>query len=485
MRMPRLMAVAVGACGLTAAIAAAGPGWGSGDWSSVAARPAAAGPAASSVSALADVAVQPGVQHVGLVQASPPTTADCEKAYKVACYQPAQIRQAYDLAPVYASGVTGKGTTIVIVDSFGSPTIRNDLSVFDRTFGLPAPPSFRVIRPAGRLPAYDPGNSDMVGWAGETTLDVEYAHTIAPGASILLVETPVSETEGVHGFPQIVTAEKYVLSHHLGDVISQSFSATEQTFPGIAAVQALRGAYQLAARDHVTVLTAAGDSGAADVKLDQSTYYLFPVTSWPDSDPLVTGVGGTQLHFSARGKPTAPTVWNDTYNKAANEFADGNAGPNPLAGGGGRSVLFGRPSYQNGVRNVVGSHRGVPDISMSAACNGSVDTYSTYRGAPAGWSPACGTSEATPLFAGIVALADQVAGHPLGLINPALYRLAAEGAPGIVDVKSGNNTVSFNQGGHERTVRGFAAIPGYNLASGVGTVNAAYFVRELAFAAGH
>jgi len=431
------------------------------------------------------VAVQPGVQQAGRVQASPPTTADCEKAYKVACYQPRQIQQAYDLAPVYASGVTGKGTTIVIVDSFGSPTIKNDLSVFDRTFGLPAPPSFRVIRPAGPLPAYNPNNSDMVGWAGETTLDVEYAHTIAPGASILLVETPVSETEGVHGFPQIVTAEKYVLSHHLGDVISQSFSATEQTFPGIAAVQALRGAYQLAERDHVTVLTASGDSGAADVKLDQSSYYLFPVTSWPDSDPLVTGVGGTQLHFSAQGTPTAPTVWNDAYNTAANEFADGNAGPNPLAGGGGKSVLFGRPSYQNGVRNVVGSHRGVPDISMSAACNGSVDTYGTFGGAPAGWSPACGTSEATPLFAGIVALADQVAGHPLGLINPALYRLAAQGAPGIVDVKSGNNTVSFNQGGHERTVRGFAATPGYDLASGVGTVNAAYFVRELALAAGH
>ena len=475
--------MAVGLLGLTAAAVAAGPGSGVG--SSVAALPAAAGPAASSVSALADVAVQPGVQHAGRVQASPPTTADCEKAYKVACYEPAQIQQAYHLPAVYASGVTGKGATIVIVDSFGSPTIKNDLGVFDRSFGLPAPPSFRVIQPAGKVPAYDPANSDMVGWAGETTLDVEYAHTIAPGASILLVETPVSETEGVHGFPQIITAEEYVLKHHLGDVISQSFSATEQTFPNAAAVQALRGAYQLAARDHVTVLAASGDSGAADVGLDQTTYYLHPVTSWPDSDPLVTGVGGTQLHFSAQGTPTAQTVWNDTYNKAANEFADGDAGPNPLAGGGGLSVLFGRPSYQNGVRNVVGDHRGVPDISMSAACNGSVDTYGTFGGAPAGWSPACGTSEATPLFAGIVALADQVAGHSLGLINPALYQLAAEGAPGIVDVTSGNNTVSFSQGGHEHTVRGFTATPGYDLASGVGTVNAAYFVRELAFVAGH
>jgi subtilase family serine protease len=475
----RRVAVAVGCFCLTAALAAAAPG--SGMPAPVAARPAAAGPAM----ALAGVVVRPGVRHIGRVQASPPTTADCEKAYKVACYVPAQVQQAYNLPALYARGVTGKGTTIVIVDSFGSPTIRNDLRVFDKTFGLPAPPSLTIIKPAGQIPGYDPNNSDMVGWAGETTLDVEYAHTIAPGARLLLVETPVSETEGVHGFPQIVRAEEYVLSHHLGDVISQSFSATERTFPSEAAVQALRGPYQLAAKDRVTVLTASGDSGAADVKLDQSNYYLSPVTSWPDSDPLVTGVGGTQLHFSAQGQPTAPTVWNDTYNQAANEFADGNAGPNPLAGGGGTSVLFGRPSYQDGVRNVVGGHRGVPDISMSAACNGSVDTYGTFGGAPVGWSPACGTSEATPLFAGIVALADQVAGHPLGLINPALYRLAAKGARGIVDVRSGTNTVSFRQGGQQHSVRGFTAVRGYDLASGVGTVNAAYFVRELAVAAGH
>jgi subtilase family serine protease len=473
MRVARLAAVVVGACGITAAAIAAGPG--GPETGQVIARPAAAGP-----TALAGVTIRPGVIHLGRAQVAPPTTADCEQAYSVACYEPAQIQQAYDLAPLYARGVTGKGTTIVIVDSFGSPTIRNDLATFDTTFGLPAPPSFRIIAPAGRIPAYNPGNSDMVGWAGETTLDVEYAHTIAPGANILLVETPVSETEGTVGFPQIVTAEKYVLHHHLGDVISQSFSATEETFPSAAAVQALRGAYQLADTDHVTVLAAAGDSGAADVEQNETTYYLRPVTSWPDSDPLVTGVGGTQLHFSAQGKPAAPTVWNDTYSKPTNEFTDGNSGPNPLAGGGGLSIFFTRPAYQNGVRNVVGDRRGVPDISMSAACNGSVDTYSTFAGAAAGWSPTCGTSEATPLFAGIVALADQVAGHPIGLINPALYQLSAEHAPGIVEVTSGNNTVSFSQGGHTYTLTGFAARPGYSLAAGVGTVNAYYFVPELA-----
>jgi subtilase family serine protease len=477
MRMARLVGVVIGTCGLAVA-AVCGPGPHGFGPASAAARPAAA--MGSSASALADVVVRPGMIRLGRAQAGPPTTADCEKDYKVACYEPAQIRQAYDLPALYAKGVTGKGTTIVIVDSFGSPTIAHDLTAFDQTFGLSAPPSFKVIRPAGPVPRYNPANSDMVGWAGETTLDVEYAHTVAPGANILLVETPVSETEGTHGFPQIVTAEQYVLAHHLGDVISQSFSATEETFPNAIAVSTLRAAYLAADKDEVTVLAASGDSGAADVGLDQTTYYLHPVTSWPDSDPLVTGVGGTQLHFNAAGKPTAPSVWNDTYNKITNEFADGNSGPNPLAGGGGLSIYFARPAYQNGVKNVVGNHRGVPDISMSASCNGSVDIYSSYGGAPSGWSPSCGTSEATPLFAGIVALADQVAGHSLGLINPALYQLSARGAPGIVQVTSGNNSVSFSQDGHAYTITGFAARHGYSLAAGVGTVNALYFVPELA-----
>ena len=477
MRVTRLAAATIAVFGL---VAAGSPVTVTSGLRTAPPRVAPAGPPA-----LAAVAVRPGVIHVGRAQAGPLTTGDCQQLYQVACYGPAQVRQAYDLPALYAQGVTGHGATIVIVDSYGSPTIRHDLAVFDRAYRLPAPPAFQVIQPVGRVPAYDPASSDMVGWAGETTLDVEWAHAIAPGAKILLVETPVSETEGVHGFPQIITAEEYVIKHHLGDVISQSFSATEETFPTPAAVQALRGAYQLADRDHVTVLAASGDSGAADLGPDETTYYAFRVTSWPDSDPLVPGVGGTQLHFTAQGTPAAPTVWNDTYNPAANEFTGGGAGPGPLASGGGTSIFFTRPRYQDGVRDIVGGSRGVPDISMSAACNGSVNTYGTYRGAPAGWSQECGTSEATPLFAGIVALADQEAGHSLGLINPALYQLAAEGKPGIVDVTSGDNTVSFTQDGRKQTVTGFSARPGYNLATGVGTVNARYFVPELAGLAGH
>jgi subtilase family serine protease len=473
MRLGRRTAVTVGVGALTAALAGLS-------------GPAIAGAAAGSAAPAATVIIRPGVQHVGHSSSQPPTTADCEAAFGVACYEPAQIQQAYNLPVLYDKGVTGKGATIVIVDSFGSPTIANDLATFDQQFSLPPPPSFRIIRPAGAIPPYNSSNSEMISWAGETSLDVEYAHAIAPGASILLVETPVAETEGVMGFPQIVKAEEYVINHHLGGVISQSFGATENTLPSKASLQTLRGAYTDAQQHHVTVLAASGDDGAADVGLDGQTFLTFPVTSWPASDPLVTGVGGTQLHLDANGNRLSnDTVWNDTYSQPAQEFINGDSGPSPLASGGGKSIFFARPPYQNLVRNVVGRTRGVPDISMSAACNGAVDVYQSFGGQPAGWYPTCGTSEATPLFAGIVALADQVAHHPLGLINPALYLMAAQHQPGLVDVTSGDNTVSFTQGGHERTVHGFTAGPGYDLASGLGTVeNAAAFVPELASLAG-
>ena len=454
------------------------------------ASPAVAAPAVASpvVAAFAGqraaVTVHPDIAHLGRVEKQPPTTADCEKAFTVACYEPGQLEQAYNLWPLYQQGVSGQGTTIVIVDSFGSPTIRQDLSFFDETFKLPGPASFKIIQPAGAV-HFDATNPNDLGWASETSLDVEYAHSIAPNASILLVETPVSETEGENGFPQIVQAEKYVIDHYDADVISQSFGATEETFPSKDSVEALRDAYRDAAWHDVTVLAASGDSGAADVGPDGQTYYLSPVTSWPASDPLVTGVGGTQLHLNASGNHTSPdTLWNDTYSVPTNKFIFGDNGPNPLASGGGESTLFHRPYYQEDVRDEVGQRRGVPDVSMIAACDGAVDVYMTVPGLLAGWYPTCGTSEATPLFAGIVALAAQWGHHSLGLINPALYRMREYNEPGIVNVNSGNNNVSFYQGGKLRAVGGFSAGDGYSTGAGVGTVNGALFVPELARFAG-
>src|SRR5580693_2246556 len=250
---------------------------------------AAAGPTVSQVAAPPAVLVRPDIVHLHSALQGPPSTGFCEKHFKIACYTAKQIQTAFNLPPLYKAGVSDKGSH------------------------LAAPPKLTIIQPAGKVAPYK-ANDNREGWAGETDLDVEYAHAIAPGANILLVETPTSENEGTTGFPQIVTAEKFVISHHLGGVISQSFSATEQTFTTKASLLDLRGAYTAAAAAGVTVLAASGDSGAADTKFNGSTYYLHPVTSWPDSDPLVTGVGGTQLHLAAAGRPGPATVWNDTYN---------------------------------------------------------------------------------------------------------------------------------------------------------------------------
>ena len=148
----------------------------------------------------------------------------------IRCYTPAQLRAAYDLAPLYADGNDGSGQTVAIIDSFGSPTIQNDLDVFSDTYGLPHT-TVSVIAPAGPIPPFDPNNADMIGWGQESTLDVEAVHLVAPGAHILLVETPVAETEGVTGFPEMIEAENYVIDNHLANVITQSFGATEQSFP--------------------------------------------------------------------------------------------------------------------------------------------------------------------------------------------------------------------------------------------------------------
>ncbi|MGB6454625.1 MAG: S53 family peptidase [Streptosporangiaceae bacterium] len=382
---------------------------------------------------------------------------------------PAQIRTAYDVVPLAAKGIDGSGQTIVVVDSFGSPTIAADLTHFDSYFGLPAPPSFRVLQPAGPVPAYSRHNSNRVGWAEETTLDVEWAHVMAPGASIVLVETPTSENEGTTGFPQIVAAERYVLRHKIGQVITQSFAATEQTFPSVSSILSFRSAYQLAARDHVTVLAATGDSGATSDEYNMKDLYTSRAVSWPATDPLVTAVGGTQLSLAANGTRLTPDVgWRDS--------------------GGGTSIAFPRPSYQDGVASVTGNARGVPDVAMDASCHSAVAVYGSFYAAGARWRSVCGTSLAAPLFAGIVALADQYAGHGqphgLGLLNPAIYAIAASHEPGVVDIRDGTNSQSFVQGGQQYSVSGYTAGLGYDLVTGVGTIDAASFVPELAKLAG-
>ena len=236
------------------------------------------------------------------------------------------------------------------------------------------------------------------------------------------------------------------------------------------AIFSLRSAYFNAAAHNVTVLASSGDTGVTNYHFNGVTLYTSRVVGWPSSDPLVTSVGGLQLHLNAQGNRTLPdNVWNETY-------LFGTA----VAGSGGQSAVFTRPSYQNSVSNIVGLHRGTPDISLSAAVNGGALVYMSFGGLSGpGFYIIGGTSEASPEFAGIVAIADQAAGHDLGLLNPDLYAIGS-GGPGIPDITIGNNTVTFTQNGHTYTVRGFNAVAGYDMASGLGTVDAAKLVAELA-----
>ena len=178
------------------------------------------------------------------------------------------------------------------------------------------------IEQFGTIPPFDPTpNSTISGWAVETTLDVEYAHSIAPGAKIVLAETPVAETEGTTGLPEMMNAEQSLINRGVGDVISQSFGATENTFPGFdqhnySSLLNLRYAFQDAAAHGVTVLAASGDNGATDDEADGVTLYPMRVNSWPSSDPLVTSVGGTQLSLDNNGNRLSPdVVWNDGYRR--------------------------------------------------------------------------------------------------------------------------------------------------------------------------
>ncbi|GAA2690444.1 hypothetical protein GCM10009864_75700 [Streptomyces lunalinharesii] len=393
------------------------------------------------------------------------TTAQCQARWQISCYTPNQYRQAYDLNPLYQAGVTGKGRTIVIVDSFGSPTIQHDLDVYSNRFGMKST-HVDVVK-WGHVPPFDPANPGQLSWAGESTLDVEMAHAVAPDAHIVLVESGANQNgDGTTGLREMMDAEKSLVDRGVGDVISQSFGATENTFPGFrngdySSIESLRYAFKDAARHNVTVLAASGDGGATNTTADGNADYPYRVNAWPSSDPLAVSVGGTQLHLNAKGDRIGPdSVFNDEG-----------------ASGGGSSHVFARPSYQNGVEQVVGDRRGTPDVSMSAAMNGGAWVYSSFNPKRVGWDVYVGTSGASPLFAGIVALADQVAGHRLGDIHQALYTLSAQPArnpsTGMVDVKDGTNNSYAG-------VTGYTAVKGYDMATGLGTIDAARFVPTLA-----
>ena len=416
----------------------------------------ASGTSSQAVSGLPSVVNYRNVRGVHLVPGKadgPPTDAECRSAYDSPCYSPQEMQTGYGLSGLIANGIDGAGQTIVIVDSYGIPTIEADLKQFDSDYGLADPPSFQVLSPLGTVP-FDPTSSDMQGWAFETTLDVEWAHSMAPGASIVLLTSPVSETEGMTGMPQFLSLETYALDHKLGSVISQSWGATENTLFDAAGKQVLESfeaLYTRARQEHVTVFASAGDNGTANQEDDGVTFYTFPTVIYPASSPNVTAVGGTSLTLDPTGKYQSEVVWNDV---------DG-------AGGGGVSQFFPQPSFQaflpGSDQRIVNGHRAIPDVAYNADPATTILVYLSFPGATPGYYGVGGTSEGSPQWAGIAADFNQLAGRPLGYLNTKLYLLGSLGAlkPFFHDITVGNN--AYNG------LTGYTATTGWDPASGWGT----------------
>jgi len=393
-----------------------------------------------------------------------PETAPTIGCVGCSVYTPQQMRAAYGLTSLYESDKRGQGQTVVIIDSFGSPTLQQDLAVFDQQFNLPAV-KLQVLSPLGTVP-FDPNNSEMRGWQAETTLDVEMVHSMAPEASIVVLTSPVDETEGVAGLPEFLQLEQYAVEHHLGSIISQSWAASEVSLAdaaGQAEIARWETFYQQATTQQgMTIFSSSGDNGATDYVsfVNGQPGPLSPTrtTSFPDDSPWVTAVGGTTLTHN--GGSYSEVVWNSGGG----------------ASGGGVSRFFVTPTFQRSLptsdQQILNGKRGVPDVAAAADPNTGLAIYIDGN-----WTLAGGTSAAAPLWAGVMAVANQVAGRSLGYINPSLYKIATSSQynSAFRDVTSGDNSFS----GSGVTVQGYQATPGWDPVTGLGSPNAANLIPLL------
>ena len=377
------------------------------------------------------------------------------------CYTPHQLQVAYGVESLIKQGFTGKGQTVVDIVSFGSPTLQEDMDTFDRRFGLPNI-TLQIISPIGTRP-FDPHNKGMTGWAGETTLDVQLIHAIAPDADIVVLTSPISETEGTVGLPEFLQLEQYAVAHHLGNIVSNSWGASEVTLKDTAGQQEIHKwdtfLQQATTQQGMTYFASSGDNGATDFTDLQATKLSpTPTTSFITDDPWVTSVGGTSL--IRNGTIASETAWNSSGG----------------ASGGGFSTFFPTPSYQKtlpiSVQSQLQNRRGVPDVSADADPLTGMAFYENGQ-----WNLAGGTSASAPLWAGIMAIANQTAGHPLGFINPGLYKLAQSSTytQDFHDITIGNNSV--REKGVQ--VQSYTAAPGWDPVTGLGSPNAEKLIPDL------
>ncbi len=430
---------------------------------------AAAAPHAAAAGGAMTPAVgpDPKPQVIGkLTQPGP--LLSCQRAGT--CYGPDQMRNAYGFQSLLDNGFDGTGTTIVIIDAYGSDTIRSDLADFNAYFGLPDA-QLNIIEPDG--PPSPTSVENGFGWKAETTLDVETAHAIAPGATIDLVVAKSNDDA------DILSATKAVAKGNYADVVSQSFGEAEQC-EASKLLQKQHAVFAKLSGRGTTLFASSGDQGAGLPTCDGES--LMKAASTPATDPRVTAVGGTDLTATAPtfdsnnieltpgGQYVSETVWNDGVLAAE---------------GAGISTLYARPGYQNRVFS--GHMRSIPDIAYSASAHHDVLAVLTLDpaeaalfGIPAGtyFFGFSGTSCGSPQWSALVAIANQVAGHRLGTINPTLYALGRSSASSVFhDVTVGDNSV-----GAPFNIPGFSAGPGWDQATGWGSPKANNLVPALAAA---
>lgn len=348
-----------------------------------------------------------------------PQLAKAGDVPSLGAYTPAQIAHAYgfDALGSVRTGVpaNGSGQTIAIVDAYDDPNMPGDLQTFDAAFGLPNPPSFRTAYSAGSQPA----SAVQQGWTGEITLDVEWAHAMAPGAAILLVEAPSAN------LPDLLQAVDYARNQPGVSVVSMSWGSSEFS------QETSFDSYFTTPAGHtpVSFVAAAGDGSAPPI--------------WPAASPNVLSVGGTTLYvLGAAGTYRYETGW---------AFSSG-----------GISQYEAEPAYQAGVQRT--GARTVPDVAYDADANIGYYVYDSLGSG--GWTVLGGTSAGAPQWAALLAIANQGrAAADLSALRTApadMYRLAQSD---FHDVASGNN--------------GYPAGPGYDLVTGRGTPYANRIVPDL------
>ncbi|HZU53040.1 MAG TPA: protease pro-enzyme activation domain-containing protein [Holophagaceae bacterium] len=388
---------------------------------------------------------------------------------------PGDFATLYNLKPLYAAGIDGTGTTIAIVGR--SNITIPDVTAFRTKYGLP------VNDPTVILNGADPGTSNA-NELGEAMLDVEWSGAVAKNATIKFVVTKnTATTDGVDASAQYIVDNANTLG---ATVMSTSFGACE-TDMGAAENAFYNDLWQQAAAEGVTSFVSAGDAGAAGCNGGSDTTGSGAAVSGLASTPFNVCVGGTELNeggapatywASTNGTDKSSAlsyipeiVWNES---AGTTDPGGSAGSGLWSTGGGVSTVYAKPSWQVATGVPADAKRDCPDVSLPAA------SYDGYLVVQSGSTYIVGgTSASSPAFAGIMALIVQKTGSGQGNANPRFYQLGkaqygSAGAAVFHDTKTGNNTVPG--------VTGFNAGTGYDLATGLGTVDANALVNNWAAA---